>query len=117
MYFHNNLFAELAARVRGGDLEAREQLRQELQNALVLMVRQTLRGGKNATPIGRRILSVARRLSARQGGMFHDAEEFEREVAHNVCDEVVARLQPSPDGYGIGDSVRSAAQGATLVMC
>ena len=69
MYFYGNIFAELADRVRGGDLEAREQFREELASALVLMVRQTLRDGKSTTSIARRILTVARRLTAQDGGV------------------------------------------------
>src|ERR1700677_3255799 len=101
MYFYSNVFAELAAKVRGGDFEAQEQLRQELEGALTVMVRQTLSGGRNTSSIGRRILSVARRLTEQGGGML-EAEDLEREVVQNVCDEVVARLQPSSDGGAAG---------------
>jgi hypothetical protein len=114
MYFYSNVFAELAAKVRGGDFEAQEQLRLELEGALTVMVRQTLNGGRNTSSIGRRILSVARRLT--EEGVL-DAENLEREVVQNVCDEVVARLQPSADGVPAGDSVRYAAQTPTLMMC
>src|SRR5690242_4984958 len=116
MLFCTNRFAELAARARSGDLEAQQQFRQELENAMVVMVRQALHDGKDTTSIARRILAVARRRSDADGGArMDDTEEFVREVAHEVCDEVMARLRPCSNDWSPGDSVHHAGFQATVL--
>jgi hypothetical protein len=117
MVFYPNVFAELASRVRCGELQAQQRFREEIESAMVLMARQTLRGGVDTSPIARRIRAVARRLTAQRGCVMFDSEDLVREVAHKVCDEVVSRLRPSLDGPASGESVRAAGHGATLVAC
>ena len=113
MHFYGNVFAELAARIRCGDFEAQEQFRDEMESALVLMARQTLRTGKGTSSIARRILVVAQRLRSEEAGdIFVNAEDFVHRVAHTVCAEVVARLQSK--GVRAAESI-GHDHGATLL--
>jgi hypothetical protein len=117
MYFYANVFAELAARVRRGDVDAQKRFREELESVMILMVRQTLRDGTSATSIARRILATARRLRPADGSvMLDDADDFVCQVAHNVCDEVVARLRPCPNGLAAGESIRNTGYAETLLV-
>jgi hypothetical protein len=115
MHFYSNVFAKLASQVRHGDLQARQRFQQELESVMVLMVRQILRGGAGATSIARRILAMARRLRAGGHDMVDDSDDFVRQVAHKVCDEVVARLQPCPDGLAADESIHSVGFGSTVL--
>ena len=91
-----NVFAELAARARGGDAAARREFRALFAPQAVRMVRQTLRPGAAATPFARRIADEARRVAGdahavRAGGL--DGDALVQEVARALTDWVVAGLE------------------------
>jgi len=116
MYFYSNIFVELAAQARGGDVEAQVRFRLELINALVVMVRQTLRDGRNTSSIAGRILAAARRVTSEHGSsLVNGTDDFVQEVAQTVCAEVVARLQRRPDGLTGDESIRNVGYGETVL--
>jgi len=97
MYFYSNVFSELLARARQGDRRAQLEFREELERAMIPMVRQTLRSGVAGSVMARRILAEARRLDPDyQLAMIVNADAFIREVAENLCEEVAGRLEPRP---------------------
>ena len=85
--------------MRGGDWEAKKRFRRELERALVHVVRQTLRQRCADTPLGRCILTEARRISPYDDfDALENQEEFVQDVVLGVCDGVMARLLRVPSG-------------------
>ncbi len=93
----NNMFAELAVRVRNGDGEARERFRIELERSLTHLVWHTLRRGCGATPLARCILAEAKRVNPWDDfDTVEDQTEFVLDVIRGVSAGIMARMLRVP---------------------
>jgi len=95
MHLYSNTFSELLAQACTGNALARVRSCEDLERALVHIVRQTLREGIAGSQLARRILTEARRISPDfPFAPIRNQDEFVREIARGVCAEVVGRIQP-----------------------
>jgi hypothetical protein len=88
-------FDQLAGRVKQNDLCAATLMQESLELQMLPIVRRTLRRGVRDSPLSRRILAEADRLTPTADTL--PAEERERRIARiarRVCASVVAKLQP-----------------------
>jgi hypothetical protein len=94
MLFFSNIFSELLVRAREGDRTAQVQFREELERAMVHLVKQTLKSGGDSL-MARRIRAKARRVHLQShSAQGADPDAFVRAVARGVCDDVVGQVQP-----------------------
>ena len=82
----------LARRVQEGDLEARAQLKQDLESSMAHIVRRVLEKGTATTSLERKILAAAQRLCPQGRPSPNDPRTAP--LAHNLCLMVVNRLWP-----------------------
>ena len=118
MHFYNlNIFAEMATCVRDGNLDARGEFREQLDLAMLHLVRQTLRDRAGSSPIARRIMAEAKRVRPVEPvGDREERDRFLRDVTRRVCDGLVAGLREHREReFAVGDSIR-VRDGGTLVM-
>src|SRR6266550_3619860 len=91
-----NVFAELAARARGGDAAARREFRALFAPQALRMVRQTLRPGAAATPFARRIADEVRRVALDAHAVHAAGPEGDaliHQVARALTDWIVPGLE------------------------
>jgi hypothetical protein len=106
----------LAARVREGDPAATGELRRELESKVRHLVRRTLRTGASNSPLARRILAEAERLSSTGGES--DREALIACVARGICETVLGQLRGQESGVrGQESGVRSQGSGRRQEAC
>ena len=82
----------LAQRTQQGDLQAKVQLKQQLEPNMNRIVRHVLERGQASSSLERRILAVAERLVPQAGAQGNPARTAV--VSRNLCEMVVNRLWP-----------------------
>jgi hypothetical protein len=83
----------LAVRASRGDLQAKISFRREFEPSLVHMVRLTLRTGKGPSPLARRALAEAQRITGAPGAPARDvSDNLVYTVVRRVCDGVMANM-------------------------
>lgn len=99
----------LAARVSMGDPTAAVALKQELEPDMLRIVRRAMRATTGPSALTGRVRAAARRLSP--AGADHAATDsawLAGQVAQDVCDSMIGRLQADrPDGHKLRDTVRA----------
>ena len=105
MQRNTNPFTELTERVSRGDGDARVQLRQQLEPELVRIVRLTL-AGDGTSPVARRIFAEARRLASETDEESETSrEEVVREVAHSLCNLILAQCSCPGNDFTMKETV------------
>ncbi len=92
-----NHIENLASRARAGNTAAVAELKQELGNCLVRMVRRTMRTKTGNSPWSRRILAEVRSVSKNGwDDPEHDREETIGRIARRICETVIRGLGSGP---------------------
>lgn len=97
MYSGESELEMLAAQVARGDPQAAVQLRQQLEDEMVRIVRRTLQTGAAITSLARGILAEARRLAPDYGDQPAERQELLIDrIARRLCTSVLDRLRTGP---------------------
>ena len=103
----NNLYAQLAERVRQGDSEASTELSRQLEPQMVHMVRRALRHRTGNSPLERWAIQEANQL-ARNRRIYSTevAEWLTSQVARNMCARFIDSLETGSTSATVWDTVR-----------
>jgi hypothetical protein len=83
----------LAVRASRGDLQAKATFRQVFEPSLIHMVRLTLRTGQGPSPLARRALAEAQRLTGVAAPPLGEVfEQLVAKVVRRVCDVVMTNM-------------------------
>src|SRR5262249_30191754 len=95
-----NLFVKLAAQTATGDASAPQEMRRQLEPAMVHMVRRVLQGGAGVSSIERRIRAEARRLGLDADRASRpDSQPLVRAVARAISAIIVEGVRSGRTGH------------------
>jgi hypothetical protein len=109
MLRNGNELQQLAARARRGDSQAMLILRQKLEHHTARIVRRAMNSTGGSSTLTQRIRATADRLvNDKIDSSDPDSEQLVRWVAGDLCESVVNRLRPCPEGaWNMGETVRN----------
>lgn len=101
MDLHANDFERTLHRVHAGDRQARAQLTKEMEPHMARILGRAQAQGKQASPLGKRLLQTAQRL---------DPSAPTAALAHRLTRLVLDRLQPgSTEGFSLAATQTAGA--------